>query len=599
MAGPNDPQLLPKTTAKAQLTDNRLSALVASQGDPVTAYNPVTTVVQQTVAGTYTWTCPAGVTSARIQVWGAGAGGNGGNSTLGGDGGGGGAYSEEPAYPVVPGAAYAYQVGDGGDGAITNAGLGASGQASFFDIAGDAGGVFANGGNFKSPAGGPPSAGQRNPEQAISFNGGAGGGGGTQSTGGCGGGSSASPAGNGTSGATSSSSAGASGGSGGTDKGTGGNGGNSGVTGSDGGSPGAGGGGVGASAAPGGLVILSYSPVFSATYYGSDAVGGNASNRRLDTGNAMWQDGSSAGDGIYLGTMKSLMILPSSVASDLAAVTVDTVTLTMTNLTSWLSSGLTVQLGYSAATALPATFDGTTGVTAALTYNTPQGASHAQPVTDSLAAPLKAGTAKALVLGPGPAFDSSYYGSFAGAGDTGTPVLTIVGHTGAALIHSGDGADGEVRISYVTNGVAVAGIMPAAATDDAGHDFAAGYTGQTTAFQPGSSPANVETWHTVSSFSNNWAGTNVEYRLMPFNAVWVIGILDPSGVTGVFPSTVFTLPAGYRPASTQDHTPGFHASAGASAGIFYRAQTSGAIQVFNAATTSGALIADFFISLDY
>ena len=179
MPRPNDPQLVQKALAKAQATEARLNALIADQGAPVIAYSAVTTVVQQTVAGLYTWTVPAGVTSARIQAWGGGAGGNGGDSAHGGDGGGGGGYSEEPAYPVVPGAVYSYQVGDGGDGAVTNAGLGSPGAASYFDLGGSAGGVFAYGGNFKSPAGGPPSAGQANPAQAISFKGGAGGGGGT------------------------------------------------------------------------------------------------------------------------------------------------------------------------------------------------------------------------------------------------------------------------------------------------------------------------------------------------------------------------------------------------------------------------------------
>ena len=47
-----------------------------------------------TTAGTYTWTCPAGVTSVQVECWGAGGGGagvgNSANNYLGGGGAGGG-----------------------------------------------------------------------------------------------------------------------------------------------------------------------------------------------------------------------------------------------------------------------------------------------------------------------------------------------------------------------------------------------------------------------------------------------------------------------------------------------------------------------------
>jgi len=46
-----------------------------------------------TAAGTYTWTCPAGVTSIQVECWGAGGGGagvgNSANNYLGGGGAGG------------------------------------------------------------------------------------------------------------------------------------------------------------------------------------------------------------------------------------------------------------------------------------------------------------------------------------------------------------------------------------------------------------------------------------------------------------------------------------------------------------------------------
>src|SRR5215472_12827839 len=65
-----------------------------------------------TTAGTFLWTCPAGVTSVQAECWGAGgAGGSGmGNTTTGG-GGGGGAYSKANAISVTPGTQYTVIVG--------------------------------------------------------------------------------------------------------------------------------------------------------------------------------------------------------------------------------------------------------------------------------------------------------------------------------------------------------------------------------------------------------------------------------------------------------------------------------------------------------
>lgn len=605
MPRPNDPTLLPKTTAKAQLTESRLAALVASQGEPVTAYTPAPTVVTQNVAGVYTWTCPAGVTSVQVDVWGAGGGGGGGNSTHGGGGGGGGSYAQEPSYPVVPGTVYTYVVGDGGDGSVNNQGFGDDGNPSYFDLNGITGGpgVYAPAGSGSSGLNGG-TGGPRNTAQTSSHSGGGGGGDGTQSTGGCGGGGSGGLSNAGGTGVKSTTSTGAAGGGAGpgTPSGVaGGAGGNAGLAGVAAGTPGGGGGGVGAATAAG-QVVFTYTPTLSATYYGSDALGGNANGEYTAIGNTLFQGGQTSGGGDYLGTMKALMILPASVASDLAAVTIDTVRLTMTNLTAWNSTGLTVQLSYSAATSLPATFDGTTGVTAGQLYPVPKGTSHIQDVSDTLAVPLKSGAAKALILGTVPAFNTDYYGSFAGAGQAGAPVLTVIGHTGAAQVLAGDGGDGTVTITYTTPGVPVAGMMPAAATDDSGHDFATGFTGQITSFQPGSNPANVETWH-KPSLSNGWANQGgglfaFQYRYVALNnggAVWMIGVLDPSGQTN---TTFFTLPAAYQPAGAGDHPIGFHTTTGAGQGAFLRVGTNGACSILNSTTGSGAIVINCFIPLD-
>src|SRR5512133_1422593 len=67
-----------------------------------------------TTAGTTNWVAPAGVTSVKIECWGAGGGG--GTRTIAGasGGGGGGAYARVDAFSVTPGNSYSYTVGGGG-----------------------------------------------------------------------------------------------------------------------------------------------------------------------------------------------------------------------------------------------------------------------------------------------------------------------------------------------------------------------------------------------------------------------------------------------------------------------------------------------------
>jgi hypothetical protein len=62
-------------------------------------------------AGTYSWTCPAGVTRVWVEVWGGGGGATGGA----GSGGAGGGYAAG-WLAVVPGTSYTYIVGNGGTG---------------------------------------------------------------------------------------------------------------------------------------------------------------------------------------------------------------------------------------------------------------------------------------------------------------------------------------------------------------------------------------------------------------------------------------------------------------------------------------------------
>lgn len=117
-----------------------------------TAQTGVTTITALTTAGSATWTCPAGVTRAKITV--IGGGGSGGVSGTSGAGGGGGAGGTaiKVFTNLVPGTAYNYTVGAaGGTSSFTGPGsvvvqaTGGSNGASANAAAGGAGGVGSGG----------------------------------------------------------------------------------------------------------------------------------------------------------------------------------------------------------------------------------------------------------------------------------------------------------------------------------------------------------------------------------------------------------------------------------------------------------------------
>lgn len=198
--------------------------------------------------GTFDWVCPTGVTSVKVECWGAGAGGQDPGVNQGG-GSGGGAYCRKDVHSVTAGNHYQIVVGAGGA-------HNSNGGYSSFDVSlseRHAGGGFCNVTNGSGGAGGTATGGD------VNFSGGAGFHSGFPAVGGGGGGSSAGTAANGNDSTGGAGATAPSGGGNGGDGGDFGNGGN-GLAGS---TPGGGGGGadfgkVGGAGANG-KVVLTYS----------------------------------------------------------------------------------------------------------------------------------------------------------------------------------------------------------------------------------------------------------------------------------------------------------------------------------------------------
>lgn len=166
---------------------------------------PPSTSFSVSITGSGSWTCPLGVSSATIELWGAGGGGAGGtvisaSNYRGGPGGGGGAYVKK-TFTVVPGTKYNYNIGTGGTGgpsqwptANSSAGTGKKGGDSSITVGsvtltatGGSGGVGYDGNYSHTAIGGKGAPVSSNAD--VSYPGGDGGSTGTGQ--GAGGGSSA------------------------------------------------------------------------------------------------------------------------------------------------------------------------------------------------------------------------------------------------------------------------------------------------------------------------------------------------------------------------------------------------------------------------
>lgn len=481
---------------------------------------------------------PASVASMLVQVWGADAGGGGGNGSAGGEGGGGAEFASETVYPNYnPGGTYAVSIGAAGQGGSTNNAGTNGGQTSFDNNGVIAGGGLAGTGGFIGGLGGNISA------NSIHFPGGNGGSnnvnGYAASAGGGGRAGTTGPGGNGNapSGNASPGFGGAAG------SGIGGIAGSNGVvTQTNGNSGNAGGSGAGQSGAGTTYQNIYYDPTSTASYYGAAAGGA-----KRNTNGSMFQGDPNVPVTTIPGDQESFANYNyTKIRSDWSGWTIDQTLINLNNQHSWYASGCYCILGYA---------DQSTGNHPNVAYfwvNQGQG-SGLQDV--SVFNGVIASSFVAFMLGPssvtsGGSLDLWNYGYFQGGAGAGGPRLTIKGHKGTGGIqYAGNGSAGKAIVSYQTSNILVAALSPQAGTDSGGNAYAAGYTGNTVAIHPGSSPATVEVPQTAS-YQNSWThaatGTDLEYMLMSDGTVMLSGRLTNAGVPAN-PSVICTLPSGYQP----------------------------------------------------
>jgi hypothetical protein len=151
----------------------------------------------------------------------------------------------------------------------------------------------------------------------------------------------------------------------------------------------------------------------------------------------------------------------------------------------------------------------------------------------------------------------SYYGYFQGGTAYPAPRINIASHTGSSPVLSGNGADGQIKVTYASSVQLAASFSGTAFTDSYGNSIPVGVmVNGLVVIQPGSSPAVAETWHTPT-LNSGWAtgshstGTfqNVRYRLTPWREVEVTGIIHTTSATPS--STIWTMPSGYIPTTRQ------------------------------------------------
>ena len=571
------------TLAESTVTFNSNAA--SGTGGALLSYatNATTIVIP---AGTTSWTAPAGnYTSAKVECWGADAGGGGGNAGEAAEGGGGGAYAVEPNYPLVPGKTYTVAVGKGGTGGPVGLAATSGGSTSF-----DGSGVFANGGKAGGDfVGGPGGATSSNWGSYAGGNGGSPASGATASAGGGGRAGSAGPGGNG--GNSSGSTPGAGGAAG---PGVGGIAGGSGVGAQTDGHQGGGGSGAGQAAAGTVSKTITYLPTETVSFLGSNIGNGQVIS---NTNGSMYQ-GCSNGQYNVTGDQASVAYYNTNqMSSDWFGWFIDETLLNIQNQNTYYSSGCWVIFGW---------FDSSFNEYVAqeifwCANGQFTGLTDIIGVTAMIIA-IQNDNFGGIILGPsnatsGGPLDLWNYGYFTGGTGASAPAIQMSGHQGSAGNRGGKGSDGVIHVTYIAgaNAVMSSTISPAAGTDASGNSYGTGFTGTSgsvQAFTPGVSPAVVETWHdTTSLLQNGWTvfGTfPVRYRILPDGVVHLFGSLVPPA-TPPAGQIIFNLPTGYHPTYTTPITAAYQETGNSSA-CYLELQTGGTLQFFGGSPPAGSSV---------
>jgi hypothetical protein len=179
-------------------------------------------------------------------------------------------------------------------------------------------------------------------------------------------------------------------------------------------------------AASGQSLTKKVSPLHTYTYWGIDATAHSAGGgRQTDTQMFQGNSPSTVGTGTQFAYMDFSGLFPALPA--ISGATIQSITLTITNIQSYYSTGTNLVLSRS--TKAHSVGDPTSAATSIGTYAVGEGQTLTITLPNSVATALVAGTALSLLLGPGPGVGGggtkATFGVFAGKGASGAPYLTV------------------------------------------------------------------------------------------------------------------------------------------------------------------------------
>jgi hypothetical protein len=237
----------------------------------------------------------------------------------------------------------------------------------------------------------------------------------------------------------------------------------------------------------------------------------------------------------------------------------------------WNTSGLTIQAQPNSGGALSIGAAGTSGASPALELTSGLAPAGTNPLfIQVLNALITAGMDTLLITGPQSPLSTDAHESYVyaaltqGAGDYGA-LLQL------AFWEVTDGAHNYLEISKT----------------------GAALIGSVTGTVPGSLPATAETWHSLAAlpYQNAWTDFGAghqdgRYQIDATGRVWLDGDLAPGTYTNG--TTIFTMPADYRPVAVRTYTRQTEGNGGGTLGI--SVFPTGGVIIDNIVSTAGVLV---------